>query len=37
MASQAQGEIGIATMAYTLKRISNVLGATKVTQALHHA
>jgi len=30
-------EIGLATMAYNLKRITNVLGAVKLTQALHHA
>jgi transposase len=30
-------EIGIATMAYNLKRITNVLGATKATEALRHA
>jgi transposase len=30
-------EIGLATMAYNLKRITNVLGATKLTEALHHA
>jgi hypothetical protein len=28
-------EIGLATMAYNLKRITNVLGATKLTEALH--
>jgi len=33
----ARVEIGLATMAYNLKRITNVLGATKVTEALHHA
>ena len=33
----AQAEIGIATMAYNLKRITNVLGAAKLTEALHHA
>ena len=35
--SGAQAEIGIATMAYNLKRITNVLGAAKLTEALHHA
>ncbi|HEX4757884.1 MAG TPA: transposase [Terracidiphilus sp.] len=35
--SGAKIEIGIATMAYNLKRILNVLGAAKVTQALHQA
>jgi hypothetical protein len=30
----AQTEIGIAVMAYNLKRIVNVLGATRFTQAL---
>jgi hypothetical protein len=33
----ARAEIGIATMAYNLKRIANVLGAVKLTRALHHA
>jgi transposase len=33
----AKVEIGLATMAYNLKRITNVLGATKVTEALHQA
>jgi transposase len=31
--SGAQVEIGIATMAYNVKRITNVLGATKLTEA----
>jgi hypothetical protein len=35
--SGARVEIGLATMAYHLKRITNVLGATKLTEALHHA
>jgi transposase len=35
--SGAKVEIDIATMAYNLKRITNVLGATKLTEALHHA
>ena len=35
--SGARAEIGIATMAYNLKRITNVLGATKLTEALRHA
>jgi transposase len=33
--SGAKAEIGLATMAYNLKRITNVLGATKLTEALH--
>jgi hypothetical protein len=33
----AEIEIGLATMAYNLKRITNVLGATKLTEALHQA
>jgi transposase len=32
--SGARAEIGIATMAYNLKRITNVLGANKLTEAL---
>jgi hypothetical protein len=32
--SGARVEIGLATMAYNLKRITNVLGATKLTEAL---
>ena len=35
--SGAKVEIGLATMAYNLKRITNVLGARKLTEALHHA
>ena len=35
--SGAKVEIGLATMAYNLKRITNVLGAAKVTEAFHHA
>jgi transposase len=35
--SGAKIEIGLATMAYNLKRITNVLGATKLTEALHLA
>lgn len=35
--SGARAEIGIATMAYNLKRITNVLGAAKLTKALRHA
>jgi hypothetical protein len=35
--SGAKVEIGLATMAYNLKRITNVLGATKLTEALHQA
>jgi transposase len=34
--SGATVEIGLATMAYNLKRITNVLGADKLTEALHH-
>jgi transposase len=33
----AKVEIGLATMAYNLKRITNVLGAANLTQALHRA
>ena len=33
----ASVEIGIATMAYNLKRITNVLGAAKLTQELLHS
>jgi transposase len=35
--SGARVEIGLSTMAYNLKRITNVLGAAKLTEALHHA
>jgi Transposase DDE domain len=35
--SGAKVEIGLATMAYNLKRMTNVLGATKLTEALHQA
>jgi hypothetical protein len=35
--SGAKVEIGLATMAYNLKRITNVLGAVKLTEALHRA
>jgi len=35
--SGARVEIGLATMAYNIKRITNVLGAAKLTEALHHA
>jgi hypothetical protein len=35
--SGARAEIGIATTAYNLKRITNVLGAVKLTETLHHA
>jgi hypothetical protein len=35
--SGARVEIGLATIAYNLKRITNVLGTVKLTQALHHA
>jgi hypothetical protein len=33
--SGAKAEIGLATMAYNLKRMTNVLGATKLTAVLH--
>lgn len=35
--SGARTEIGIATMAYNLKRITNVLGAVELTKAFHNA
>jgi len=35
--SGARVEIGLATMAYNIQRMTNVLGATKLTEALHHA
>jgi transposase len=35
--SGARVEIGIATMAYNIKRMTNVLGAAKLTEALHRA
>lgn len=35
--SGAKAEIGLATMAYNLKRITNVLGVMKLTEALHRA
>jgi len=35
--SGAKAEIGLATMAYNLKRITNVLGAAKLTRVLHQA
>lgn len=35
--SGARVEIGLATMPYNLKRITNVLGATKVSEALRRA
>lgn len=35
--SGARVEIGLATMAYNLKRVTNVLGATKLTEALGYA
>jgi hypothetical protein len=35
--NDARAEIGIATMAYNLKRITNVLGAANLTKALIHA
>ena len=33
--SGARVEIGLATMAYNIKRMTNVLGATRLTEALH--
>jgi hypothetical protein len=33
--SGARIEIGLATMAYNIKRMTNVLGAAKLTEALH--
>jgi hypothetical protein len=35
--SGARVEIGLATMAYNLKRITNALGTVKMTEALHQA
>jgi transposase len=35
--SGARVEIGLATMAYNIKRMTNVLGATKLSEALHQA
>jgi IS5 family transposase len=35
--SGAKAEIGLATMAYNLKRITNLLGAAKFTRVLHQA
>jgi transposase len=35
--SGARVEIGLATMAYNIKRMTNVLGATKLTESLHRA
>jgi hypothetical protein len=35
--SGAKVEIGLATMAYNLKRITNVLGTVKLTEGLHRA
>lgn len=35
--SGARAEIGLATIAYNIKRITNVIGATKLTEALRHA
>ncbi len=35
--SGARVEIGIATMAYNIKRMTKVLGATRLTKALHTA
>jgi hypothetical protein len=35
--SGAKVEIGLATMVYNLKRIANVLGTVKLTEALHLA
>jgi hypothetical protein len=33
--SGARIEIGLAAMAYNIKRMTNLLGATKLTEALH--
>lgn len=33
--SGARVEIGLATMAYNIKRMTRVLGGTKLTEALH--
>ena len=35
--SGAKVEIGLATMAYNLKRITNVLGTVKLTEVFHRA
>jgi transposase len=35
--SGAKAEIGLATMAYNLKRITNVLGAAELARVLHQA
>jgi len=35
--SGARAEFGLATMAYNIKRITNVFGVTKLTEALLHA
>jgi transposase len=35
--SGAQVEMGLATMAYNLKRVTNILGAAKVAESLQHA
>jgi transposase len=35
--SGARVEIGLATMAYNIKRMTNVLGAATPTEALHKA
>jgi transposase len=35
--SDAKVEIGLATMAYNLKRITNVLSTVKLMEALHRA
>jgi hypothetical protein len=34
---RAKVENGLATMAYNLKHITNLLGAIKLTETLHHA
>ena len=34
--SGAQIEMGLAAMVYNLKRITNILGVTKLTEALQH-
>jgi hypothetical protein len=35
--SGARAEVGLATMAYNIKHITNVLGAAKLTEELHLA
>jgi hypothetical protein len=33
----ARVEVGLAAMSYNLKRFTNVLGSTKLTESLYHA